>query len=275
MKNAITMTSMVGVGAVLALGCVGAPGEPSSDPQLTQPDFTEKFSSEGLTLETSDSDHLTGRFERNGVQLRFDFQKNGDTRHVRFERSSGEPLLESTLKDGVDSSTLLGGKAYAQGEVFGAPTIQGQSDAFAELSAAPEALLLPELKEALIAGHVDEAFWSAEAPTAAGGLTTQRWFDGTYWHLSSGESIGFWSWSFWGWTTVVIASERDPANGFASAWFQVDLAGRRPEGVSGRGMQSYRRQWWGAHVTVGNDQIPLCNPDGSGCGSVTMIMRHY
>jgi hypothetical protein len=275
MNCAIKMTTFVGLAAILATGCGGSPS--SGAPASGQVDFTSKFSAEGLTLEASAPDRVAGVFVRDGVQIAFEFRRDAVNRYARFASASGQPFLESTLTSGVDSSVLLGGKARAQGSVNGgAPTLEGEPDAFAELSASPEARLLPELKEALIASHVDSAFLGVDAPEARSGqLSVQSWYDGTYWHLGSGERVSFWSWSWWGWTTVVIASEANPSSGYAAAFFQVILAGRGPEYVGGYGMQSYRRQWWGAQVTVGNDQIPLCAIGGSGCPNVTMLMRHY
>ncbi|HEY8077974.1 MAG TPA: hypothetical protein VIF62_27800 [Labilithrix sp.] len=251
--------------ATTAVACGGADAAPGAS---QKPDFTSAFTSEGLALDVSSVERVAGRFERRGAVVRFELRHDGDKRTFALMRDSGEAILESTLERGIDSSSLFGGKATISGPIVGAePMKRGDDAVFAALGSSREAQLVPELKEALIASHVDRELLSATPAPTANGLETQRWYDGTYWFLGYGETFGFWSWSFWGVTTVVIARASDPSYGYSAAWFRAGAAA--PEYVRGWGMQYYGRRWWGAYVTVGNNLLPLSGED------TTMIARAY
>src|SRR5262249_42545483 len=157
--------------------------------------------------------------------------RTDDAQSLIVTRVSGELVIESTLQNGIDISVLFGGKAKLIGLIDAEPRTEGDPSALAALADSPEVKLLPELKEVLIASHADAGFYR---PTAIGQKRDALWFDGIYEHVAYGESFGFWSWSFWGMTTVVVASEQDPSAGFFAVWFRAGLVG--PEYQSGYGM---------------------------------------
>jgi hypothetical protein len=237
-------------------------------------ELTAGMSAEGLAIETSTPDHVTGSFERRGVAIRFDLGRDSSTRHALVAHPSGEPIVDATLRDGIESTVFLGGRARVTGPVDGGePTTEGDAHIFDALNALPEAGLVPELKEALIAQGIDQGLFLAGAGSSGRPGTLSAWSDGTWWHLAYGETTGFFSWAFYTTTTVIIAREQNPSSGFAAAWFQAGFA--PSEYVNGYGYQYYYRKWWGAWVTVGNNLLPLCSPSGGGCQNTTMITTHY
>ncbi len=234
---------------------------------------TADVSTDGLTIETSTNDRVAGIYEHNGVAIRFDLSRDELARHARITFISGEPIVDATLQDGIESSVFLGGKARVTGAVHGGePTTEGDADVFDVLNGLPEASLVPELKEALIAQGIDEDLFLDKPLAKKGAGTQQDAFDGVWHHLWYGETAGFFSWGFYTTTTVIIAREEDPSYGYVAGWFQAGFAAR--EYVGGYGTRVYYRKWWGAWVTVGNNLLPVCSPDGW-CQNTAMIMRHF
>jgi hypothetical protein len=259
-----------------AAACGGGGGDAShgETEAATPPDFRRAFSAEGLTIETSAPLHVAGRFARHGATIIFDLAQEGEGRHLRVESASGQPILDSTLARGVDSATYLGGKAHAEGPSQGEPKLEGDAAAWSELEASAEAQLLPELKEALIAAHVEEDLFRPElAATRAGNVTPKAGYDGYWWHIAPyGDGYGFWSWSWWGVTSVVVAREENP---YGECWGVNFYPGASYEHVDGCGMQTIRRRWWGAYVTVTDGMAPLCSLDGTWCQNVNLIVHNY
>ncbi len=251
-KKTILAALLMTTGLIACGGGGAADGTERDTAAGQQPDFRRGFSAEGLTIETSAPMHIAGRFARRGTTIHFDLAREGEARHLRIESASGQPILDTVLAGGIDSSTYFGGVARAEGPVDGAePKLEGDATVWNQLEASAEARLLPELKEALSAGHVDETlFRPGLAATRAGDVTPKYvYFDGTWWHISTDDERGFWSWSWWGTTTVTLADEANPWGGCFVASFEASY---QYEVVGGCGMQTYRRQWWGAYVNVYN-----------------------
>ncbi len=234
---------------------------------------------DGLTLTENMADRVSGRFERDGAAISFELTRHGTEHHVLVWRESGEPLLESSLVGDYDTMTYFGGRATIKGRVNGEPDERTGDDAvFQELSSSLEAQLIPSLKEALLASDVDEALVRLAPSSTLDGIAPRSTIvEGGWYVLGFRESMGFWSWSFWGVTTVTLESYRDYYNGPYKAVFQTPhIAWSQPEHVSGYGHGTYRRQWGGTYVTVTNEWVPLCdvyNP--SVCQDVRMYAIAY
>lgn len=232
-----------------AVGCADAPPPGPEDAASEIPDASASYSAEGLTLEQNDPDAAKGRFERDGTTLVFSLTRSDGTIRFALQRANGEPLLDSTLAGGVDTTVVLGGRAKVVGVPDAEePRKEGDLAALDAIAASPEAKLIPELKEALLAKGVDKGLLAR--PAGATGLAPQGWLSNGWAALVHGESIGFWSYSFWGTTTVWVYDENDPSGGEHHLKFQANAWSS--EIVHGRGVYPHRRQWWGAYVTVTN-----------------------
>jgi len=94
-----------------AVGCADAPPPGPEDAASEIPDASASYSAEGLTLEQNDPDAAKGRFERDGTTLVFSLTRSDGTIRFALQRANGEPLLDSTLAGGVDTTVVLGGRA--------------------------------------------------------------------------------------------------------------------------------------------------------------------
>lgn len=115
------------------------------------------FSAEGVTLEKNTPDAASGRFERHDATIHFEIDRDHGKHHALITRLSGEHLFESTLENGIDASSYLGGKVTTVGPMGEEPQKEGDVHAFEELSAMPEAKVMIELKPALGSAGVSEA----------------------------------------------------------------------------------------------------------------------
>jgi hypothetical protein len=279
----ITTNSLARAAAILfttfAAACGGeTASEPASEPGDEAPgDPTAAMSADGLSLDVAEPDHAAGTFDRSGVGVRFDFRREGDVRHAVIATAEGSPLLDTKLAGGIDTTVYFGGKATAKGPVDG--EIQektGDESAFAEVASAPEMKLLPELKEALLASHrvAEDLFRAAPAADDANGLSPQALGDGIYHRVYHGGTWGFWSWSWWGTTTVVIGRANNWTYGYFAGWFRTSMGAF--EYVNGYGRRSYARNWWGAYVTVGNNLAPLCSVSSpASCQDTSLYVTAY
>ena len=240
-----------------ATGAGGAEGAASGHPA----DPRDGMSAEGLTVDQATSDRAAGRLVRDGITLGFELTRDGEARTARFTSATGEPILESSLRDGVDTSRYFGGKATARGAVNGEVEEKtGDPAVFESLTSSPEAALIPKLKEALLASRrVNEDLFRAPSRGAGEGALTPRALNDGQWQIvTRGNSYGFFSWSFWGTTNVIVGDYMDYWGGFYRASFQAGLAG--PEYVAGNGHNIYGRNWWGAWVNINTDHryVELC-----------------
>lgn len=222
------------------------------------------FSAEGVTLEENQPDHAKGRFERHDAQIRFtiDRDRSTDTRHLVITRLSGEVLVDSTLKDHIDSSRYLDGRFTMVGRNDEEPQSSGDKEAFDLLTKSPEWKIIPELKTSLGAAGVAEELMSAPKvegeglkPNVYSKYSSTPWPDNQWYPLYSQESLSFYSWGFWATTVVAIVSYT------GSRYYSADIS-VGPYGktwLSGYGEGRYYFQWAGAYVNVRNPQIPLCS----------------
>ncbi len=224
-------------------------------------DPRDGMSAEGLTIDEATSDRASGRFVRDDVTLAFAFTREGETRTARFATATGEPILESNLEDGVDVSRYFGGKATARGPVNGdIEERSGDPAVFEALATSREVALIPRLKEALLAsrGVGEDLFRAPPRAGTAGMITPQALSDGRWQTVTPSTSYGFFSWSFWGTTNVIVGDYMDYWGGYYRASFQAGAAGA--EYVAGYGHDIYGRNWWGAYVNVNTDHryLELC-----------------
>jgi hypothetical protein len=264
MKIALTVSALVASSLVVG-GCANeATDERPEDVELAPP-AEPAGSTEGLEIETSTPDRVEGRLARDGASIRFELTRDraSGARHVLLTRLSGEPLFESTLRDGIDRSTYLDGKVTTVGAMGEQPKQEGDAAAFDELSAMPEAKVVTQLKTALRGGGVDEELFQVSPPTAtsapgalapkvygAGGNSPYP--DNTWRILQGNSSISFYSWGFWATTAIVIA----PFDNSGAAQFRVGPTGYEYHHVTGT--TYFYRQWWGAYVVLTNTEVPLC-----------------
>lgn len=248
----LALSTLVVSLALAACGGEVSPETPSVASGEHPADVSVDMSSDGLTVDEATEDRASGRFVRDGVAIRFAFARDGETRSARILRDSGEPLIETTLVDGVDSSSYFGGKATVRGFVNSEPTDRtGNESVFEELKTSPEVSLVPALKEALLASHrVNEDLFrkAASKVERAGAILPQSVGDGVWRIVNRSVSYGFFSWSFWGTTTVIAGDYLDWWNGPYAVSLQAGLAPAQIQ--SGRGHNIYGRQWWGAWVTI-------------------------
>lgn len=260
--------SLSGVACTAAHGDATEPSGPEQGAPEHPADPRDGMSSKGLSVDDATGDHASGRFVRDGVTLTFAFTRDGEARTARFSSGAGEPILESTLRDGVDTSRYFGGKATARGAVHGdIEEKTGDPAVFNALASSPEVALIPRLKEALLASRsVSEDLFRAPARAEGAGVVTPRAINDGHWQtVTPSNSYGFFSWSFWGTTNVIVGDYMDYWGGLYRASFQAGAAG--PEYVAGHGHDIYGRNWWGAFVTVTTDHryLELCGVNDAYC----------
>lgn len=139
---------------------------------------------------------VTGQFAERGTSIDFAFDLDHEIRRAVIRRRNGDRLVESTLADGIETTTYLGRLT-----VFGrprdhAPRVLGDKGAMAELAAEPEAALFQPLREALEAHGISRDVYAA--PRLATG-TPHPW---TPTYLSPGDRVVVPTWSWW-WTTAI------------------------------------------------------------------------
>lgn len=267
--------------SLLALAVLLLTACSSSSPREDTPSASS-FTDAGLTLTENSATHASGTFEREGVTARFTLRREGDRRTFALTSATGEPLVDATYQAGVDTSVYFGGRARVSGVVDAEPVREGDASAVDELWARPEAQLVPAMKEAFVAAGVDQGLFEPSHATSSG-IAVQGYQSGSWMHLlGSGDSFSFWSWSFWGTTTVVLANGGDSTSngtwnddkflhGRVEADVQAGLAAA--EHIDAYGAQTIQRQWGGALVTV-TSRIPAVATLG-GCQTVAVRDGQY
>ena len=220
---------------------------------------------EGLTV-TAREDHVEGSFTRGDATIEFLLERDGGTRTAVLSASDGAPLLESIAGSGHETVTLFGGRAVLSGDPSAEPHVEGDPDAFAELTAMPEARAIAELHAALEEAGVDPVLLGA-AP-AADEVTPRLHFDGSYWNLDPGESVTRPTWAFATYTHVAMrVGKTHGANVpvvYACLWFRAG-AGPWEQLCGTTGQDSAQaRQFWGVSVGIFN-----LNPN------VRLLVRTY
>lgn len=217
---------------------------------------------QGLTLTKQTADRVEGTFSRHERTIGFELSTIEGGHLARILDEAGQPLVETTFKDGIEDSTLLGGQLHMWGPVNSMePEREGDEQAFQRLSEMPIARIIPELKEALESAGVDTAFFSAKESGGQPGVTTQKWLDvWGNWHLSCGEYHDFPTWTFWGVTTFELRPEWSTA----TASLRVLTPWYNPTEYTGwfSGTIRLQRQYAGYNARVGNNAVRLngqCN----------------
>lgn len=255
------LSLVAGVAVASTVGCSSNVASSDDADDTSERDPSRRFSSEGLRVEEQTSDAVGGTFERDGAAVRFRFTRDGDARSLVLTTRDGAPLVTSRYEAGVDTSVYFGGRAKAVGQVDEEPRIEGERAAFDEIPRS-DARVLPLLKEALIAAKVDRGLFAPGRADEPGGIRPQSYyFNGWYYLDGYDDSYSFFSWSFWGTTTVVMANGGTDLSFGAIDWSAVNGGEVRAyvkagccagESIVSRGFTSISRQWWGAQITVFN-----------------------
>jgi hypothetical protein len=121
------------------------------------------------------------------ARLEFAFEIDADVRTALLRCSdTGAPLIESSLADGIETTTYLGRLT-----IFGRPRdpnprVVGDKTAMADLANRPHAALLHSLRDALEHQHISRDLYAAPRPNGS-----------TATHLAAGESTALATWSWW------------------------------------------------------------------------------
>ena len=204
MKTSNYLVAALSFLSLSAFACGGEVGGESPEVKAGEP-----IASQELSITKQTSDRVEGNFHRDNQTLQFELFAIEGGRMARILDEAGEPLIETSLKDGIEDSSLLGGQARLRGSVLSlAPETEGDGEIFRKMEKIPAIKLVPDLKNALRSAGVEGSFFSANEASQKPGLTTKNWLDvWGYWHLSCNESHDFPTWTFWGWTTFELRPE--------------------------------------------------------------------
>jgi len=181
---------------------------------------------------------VTGQFVERGTSVEFTFDLDAEVRRAVIRTSKGAPLVESTLADGVETTSYLGRLT-----VFGRPRdrdprVVGDKSAMAELAQRPEAALFQPLREALEAHGVSRDVYAAPRPVPS---TPHPWA-ATY--LSPGDHVVVPTWSWWWSTAIDVWSWTGPAR------YQLqDGMSTWADTVNGWARNAPVWSWWTVTVT--------------------------
>lgn len=258
MSNLKIVTALTSLIALAGVACNGEVVEQEAPHDFHQ--RSDKLTDEGLTITEQDSAHVKGTFARHDTTIQFELGATADGHTAKVWDGTGAAVVESRFAAGVEDTTLLGGVARVRGQVDTLePDLEGDEHVFERLASNAAARLIPELKEALRVRGVDTAFYSVTPADDASGSATiepQSWLDVYgYWHLGMGEYIDLPTWTFWGWTTFVFAT-----NG-AAASLHVLTPWYNPTEYTGyfSGQIVVQRQYAGYKARVSNNCVMGCS----------------
>jgi len=249
--------------AMFAFGCAADPtAPPGGDDQEAKAASPESAAEGSLALETSASDHVTGSFTKDGVTLGFDLSAEGGARHAHLiakTPSATVELLDASLsKDGIETSKLLGGRLVVSGAPDSIePKMEGDLTVLDDLATLPEARLVTPMKDALRAAHVDDELFRFRGASRAGSqssVTPQGRLANVT--LDAGQSVRVPTWSFWAVTTILMINLTDTGNSYV--WMSITTYNGMKQyyPILWKGGQNrVTGQWWGAPVTVKNENI--------------------
>jgi hypothetical protein len=146
---------------------------------------------------------LAGSYaEDHTASIGFAFTNNPDIRTAIIRASDGSPLIESSLADGVETTTYLGRLT-----IFGAPRdpnprVVGDRSAMAELAARPESMLVQRMRDALDARGISRDLYAGARPPRRAPVVCT---------LAVGEHVVFATWSWWWTIGIDISSWDSPA----------------------------------------------------------------
>jgi hypothetical protein len=138
------------------------------------------------------------------AHLSFAFEIDADVRTAMLRCArTGAPLIESTLADGVETTTYLGRLT-----IFGRPRdlnprVVGDKTAMADLAKLPHAGLVNPLRDALDAQHISRELYAAPRPSPAHSNSAA--------HIAVGETVVLATWSWWWPVAIDVWSWHGPA----------------------------------------------------------------
>lgn len=184
---------------------------------------------------------VTGQFVERGASLEFSFDLDAEMRRALICSKSGVPLVESTLADGIETTTYLGRLT-----VFGRPRdrdprVIGDKCAMAELARMPEAALFQPLREALEEHGVSRDVYAAPRRSPGCDGQTSPWA-ATY--LSPGDRVVVPTWSWWWSTAIDVWSWNGPAR-----YQLTDGLATWADTVNGWSRTAPVWSWWTVTVT--------------------------
>ena len=231
-------------------------------------------SDNGLALDTADADHVAGTFTRDGVSLGFDFARADDRHDMAFVDADGAPLISTTL-DGVYQTTRVFGDRFVAEGITNAPnpTMTGDRAAVGELHARPEAALLDELRDGLVAAGVDLDLLQP-APPEVQNLSN---YDGRYFAFNPGDQMD-WLSAAGAWPTYVYVKNPWPANNGACAAVDLVQWGSpwpANDTIVADGYHStyHTEYWWGAGFTVKNKTSDSWQTNYRHCYPTSVLVR--
>ena len=190
---------------------------------------------DGLHVDKRDATGVRGTFAQNGVAVAFELATDGAVHRVRIADLDGHPLVDRTVDESTDASTLFDG---------------------AQLAGLPEADVLAPLGEALhVRGGIAEPVLAATTKaTAAGGWP--NWYGCNNW-IQPGDGVICGS-TFFGYTSINVENYWSPSINYFHYWsegFAAPYPGEMGtfDAVGGYSSLSLGGWWWGQWVYVYND----------------------
>jgi len=177
-KNALLALPLL---ALFATGCAASSNEDGNTVPTATADATA-----GLSISAQRADLVRGSLVRGAGAIAFEFRLVGGAHHSKVWDSGGT-LLESTLADGYEDTSYLGGRARVRGSLSDAePTIDGDAKIFEALNAHPNAPLFFDLRDALLAANVPRDLFAPKR--SEGDLAPRYWNRGTF-TIGRGQQI--------------------------------------------------------------------------------------
>ncbi|NOU30947.1 MAG: hypothetical protein HOO96_23870 [Polyangiaceae bacterium] len=239
--------------ALSAAACASAPEAAPEEPNASSV-VGEDLAGE-LALGTNTDERAAGVYAHGAQSISFDIRREGPALRTTITRGNGEPILDSTLVDGVDTARLLGGRLIVTGDVKSKPTREGDESVLRELSAMPEAPLVASLRDALQAkgakvvtaarsGELSPQFGIGKAPNTGYVMLPHP-----------PAAVVFQTWSFWGTTTFQFRTWHWATQFVCMTnWTYPRTCITIPGATDGPSYRLFRGQWWGYELFVWDDR---------------------
>jgi hypothetical protein len=167
--------------------------------------------------------------------ISFAFSIDNDLRSAKIRDADGCQLLESTIADGVETTTYLGRLTVYGNPLSPTPTATGDHRAMADFANRPEAQLLQPLRDALQTHRVPRDLYAARKPAKG----ARKPWEASY--LVGGEHVVIPTWSWWWSVAIDVWSWSGPAR------YQV-----QNDTATVHGLRRFARVWSAWSVTVTN-----------------------
>lgn len=181
---------------------------------------------------------VAGTYASDSASLSFAFSIDADVRTAMLRRADGGPLLESTLADGVETTTYLGRLTIFGRPRDPEPRVVGDKTAMGDLRKLPESTLFLPLRDALDAQGVARDLYAAPRPPKG---SPHPWAAR---HLAPGEHVVVPTWSWWWPVAIDVWSWTGPARYHIqegnAAWAET---------VNGWRRTTAAWSWWTVTVT--------------------------